>query len=607
MSFDPASSTPSPSLSLEQVALLQEATLAVSEARGINETLCRIAAAARALVSADAVVLFGVDPNSSEFPVLAADGLPERRPDAAHGMEPAVGRVLRERRIVGIEDLTALPADMRRAGGFAEQLGLHSVLAAPLAAHDTLQGALAVYARAHRAWTGTEARLLSLLAVPAAVALQNARLQDRVGRLSSDLQMLIELSHLLGSSNEREALLQAIVDRLVETMGAKYGVFMGVERGESGEAELKIQAHHGFSDAYVAQANAPGGISLDPRHPTGMGPASVAAREIRPVAIGDVFVDERFSPFRSRARAAGYLSVVSVPVAARGQVVGCLVLYFEKRRDFAQSEMNLLMAIADGLALAIERIDLSERFVQDAVAASRPSEAADRLQAEFVSTVSHELRTPLTIIKGYADLLASAQTGELNAAQQKFLGGIQKNTTRLADLVDDLLSVARLESGRAQMAKALLDLGQLVGEACAEYERVAAEKNVTIVFQRERGLPTARGDVGRIAQVVNNFLSNAVKFSPAGSQVDVSCAGGAGEILVSVRDRGPGIPQEAQSRLFQKFYRVETEALRQVGGTGLGLAIAKAIVEQHGGRIWVESEQGVGSTFGFALPAATAA
>jgi signal transduction histidine kinase len=596
---------------MEQLSSLQEASLAITASLQTPEALARIIRAVRAALTADAAVLFAAEPGRADLALAASDGLPPSaaRRDHVHAThaEAAVGKSVKERRVVGVEDRDAAPLDLRRSDSFAASEGFRAVLAAPLAAHDSLLGALALYSRAPRSWRNDEAVLLSVFASQAAVVLQNARLYERMSRRAGELRALSDLSHLLGSFVRREPLLSAVIRRLAGWMEAQFGAVLLVDRGEQGEAELKIRAHQGFSDAYVARVNAPGGISLDPRSPTGNGPASVAVREARPCAVGDVTVDAGFAPFRAYAASAGYLSLVAVPVASRGHVWGCIVLYFSRRRDFPQTALNLLTAAADGVALALERIDLSERLVHEA-AMNRSFEETDRLKAEFVSTVSHELRTPLAIIKGYTDLIVSGQAGPLEETQERFLLGVQRNTTRLTELVSDLLDMSRLESSAGKCRQDRVDLAQLVGDACAEYERAAAERNITLAFEPPADAPPdVCGDAERLRQVVNNLLSNAVKFSPPGERVLVGCAAdaGRGEVGVSVSDRGPGIPEEAQGRLFQKFYRVESPE-RRVGGTGLGLAIAKAIVEQHGGRIWVESAPGAGSRFAFALPVASA-
>jgi len=607
----PSASTPetSRSLGLDQVARLQEASLSIAASLDSGEVLRRVVAAARTLLAVDAAVLFQRESSRSDFPALASDGLGNEGTvllSPARPAEIAVGRAITQQQVVGVEDVaTARPsdADRRRADGFAERAGFCSVLAAPLTTANVRLGALALYARERRAWSHEDATLLSVFATHAAVALQNARLYERLHQRASDLQALFELSHLFNAFVEREPLLSAVIARLTDWMGAKYGAVMLVERGEEGEAELKIRAHANFNEAYVARANTPGGVSLDPRHPTGNGPASVAVRESRPCAVGDVFLDDRFAPFRLYAHQAGYHALVAVPLCGQGRVAGCIVLYFAQRRDFGQAELQRMGAVADGVALALDRIQLSERLVQEAV--ERHADAqTDRLKAEFVSTVSHELRTPLTIIKGYTDLVVSEQAGPLSETQRKFLVGVQRNTARLTDLVSDLLDISRLEAEGSVTGEEEVDVARIVADACGEYERVAGERNVGITCLACPGppMPTVRGDSARILQVVANLLSNAVKYSPGGETVTLDCVDRDGEIVVTVADQGPGIPPEAQGRLFQRFYRVDNSTTRQVGGTGLGLAIAKAIVEQHGGRIWVQSEPGQGSVFGFALP-----
>lgn len=593
--------TPTP----DQLAHLQEASLAIVSSLDSQEILRRVVAATRATLHSDAVVLFGLDHERAEFPLLASDGLAEDPTRLLHAdaAEVAVGKAIKEQRVVGTEDLTAAPADLRRHGGFAGREGFHSVLAAPLAAHNASLGALVLYTRDRHTWSHEEASLLAWFAAQVAIALQNAELFERLTRRASDLQALVELSHVLGSFVQRDPLMQAVIERLTGWMGCVYAAVMLIERGDDAAAELKIRAHHGLSAAYVERANAPGGIALDSREPTGNGPASVAVREKRPCAVGDVFVDERFTPFRNRAVDAGYLSLVAVPIVAHGQVWGVFVLYYSYTRDFPQAELNLLTVVAEGLALALERIDLAERLVRDAIV-DRSYQETDRLKTEFVSTVSHELRTPLTIIKGYTDLLMSGQAGQLDETQKRFLHGVSRNTTRLTELVNDLLDISRLESSQFELSVGLIDVGQVVMETCTEFERVAADKRVAIEFGRDKGLPPVLGDAARIAQVINNLLSNAVKFSPSGGRVAINCSKAEEGVIVSVRDEGPGIPQDAMTRLFQKFYRVDTPATRRVGGTGLGLAIAKAIVEQHGGQIRVDSKVGTGSTFAFTLPSA---
>jgi PAS domain S-box-containing protein len=222
----------------------------------------------------------------------------------------------------------------------------------------------------------------------------------------------------------------------------------------------------------------------------------------------------------------------------------------------------------------------------------------DRLKNELVSTVSHELRTPLGSMCGFAELLLAREHPP--ERQRKFLSIILEEGRRLGKLVDDFLDIQRIESGRQTYAFETADLSALVQEAVAAFGGVRGA-NVTVVLA-DPPLPPLRMDPARIRQVLANLISNAIKFSPNGGDVTVRTAHHPGWARVSVVDHGIGIPYDAQSRLFTRFFRVDNRDTRQIGGTGLGLALVKALVEAHGGQVGLESEPGVGSTFWFDLP-----
>lgn len=225
----------------------------------------------------------------------------------------------------------------------------------------------------------------------------------------------------------------------------------------------------------------------------------------------------------------------------------------------------------------------------------------DRLKAEFVATVSHELRTPLTSIRGSLGLLAAGVLGELTPQVRDLVRLAERNAVRLAALVNDILDFERLEGGQIQMRLADVDLQPLLDQSLESMRLMAAEQRIVLL-----GAPTAarvRADADRIVQVLMNLLSNAIKFSPADREVRVWAEEREGaRVRVFVRDQGPGISDGQRQRIFDRFVQVEVTDKRESGGTGLGLAICKAIVEHHGGRIGVDSEQGVGSTFWFELP-----
>jgi GAF domain-containing protein/anti-sigma regulatory factor (Ser/Thr protein kinase) len=222
----------------------------------------------------------------------------------------------------------------------------------------------------------------------------------------------------------------------------------------------------------------------------------------------------------------------------------------------------------------------------------------DQMKSDFVATVSHDLRSPLSNIAGYAIVLPEA--GELNETQQEFVEGIKLSAAKMTTLIDNLLDLGKIEA-RVGMEMKPCQLALVVNEAVESLREQAVVKEIALQLDLPE-LPLVQGNQVRLDQVVSNLVGNAIKFTPERGMVTVSAKEEEGEVVVEVKDTGMGIAPEDQIHLFEKFYRVSSKETRDIEGTGLGLAIVKSIVEGHGGRVWVESEPGQGSTFGFALP-----
>ncbi|TMB07035.1 MAG: GAF domain-containing protein [Deltaproteobacteria bacterium] len=226
----------------------------------------------------------------------------------------------------------------------------------------------------------------------------------------------------------------------------------------------------------------------------------------------------------------------------------------------------------------------------------------DRMKTEFISTVSHELRTPLTSIKASMALLLDGET-ELDGETAELVQVSKRNADRLVRLVNDILDVSKIEAGRLQLDLQEHEVARLCAEAVAGIDGFAKKVGVVVRTSLAPGLPRLRADWDRVVQVLTNLLSNALKFSPSGSEVDLVVSSRDAGVLFAVRDRGPGIPADFRDKLFTKFAQSD-RAKREQEGTGLGLAISRALVLAHGGEIWVESEPGHGASFFFTLPAA---
>ncbi len=229
----------------------------------------------------------------------------------------------------------------------------------------------------------------------------------------------------------------------------------------------------------------------------------------------------------------------------------------------------------------------------------------ERMKTDFVSIVSHELRTPLTSIRGSLQLvLGRPQQPALADRTRELLEISLKNSERLIRLINDILDISKIEQGSIQLRRVSLDPADLCRAAAQEVESIAASRGIGIVVLAPGDLPPVSTDRDRALQILTNLLSNAIKFSEPGQQVELSARKGSGAIYFAVRDHGRGIAPEDHVRIFEKFHQIDSSLTRNVGGTGLGLAICKALVEEHGGRIWLDSALGQGATFTFTLPLA---
>jgi signal transduction histidine kinase len=267
----------------------------------------------------------------------------------------------------------------------------------------------------------------------------------------------------------------------------------------------------------------------------------------------------------------------------------------------------LVLVRLTGLLKAVERARTDERLAREQAEEMQRRFAdqnerlveLDRLKDEFVSSVSHELRTPLTSICGYAELLLEDVKEEQTRGYVKI---VERNAGRLLELVNDLLFAASLQAGGLELRRGPIDLRALVEETVASAARQAESAEVELRVRAEDGLPAIDGDGARLSQVVTNFVSNAIKFTPAGGRVDIAVCRQNGHVLLEVSDTGIGIPEEELGHLFERFFRAQTALERHIPGTGLGLYISKAIVDAHGGRVAVRSVVGKGTTFALELP-----
>jgi signal transduction histidine kinase len=321
------------------------------------------------------------------------------------------------------------------------------------------------------------------------------------------------------------------------------------------------------------------------------------------VHFPDVLNDPEFT-FHDLAKSVGFRAAVGVPLISNGQIVGVMTLNRATPGAFSEKQLALLETFADQAVIAIENTRLFEEVqarTRELAKTVEDLEIASQHKSQFVANMSHELRTPLAAILGYAELMQEGFYEPLGAKSLDALTRIRSNGKHLLGLINTVLDIAKIESGQFTLNMGEYAIESVVETVRSATESLAQNKKLALTTEVAKSLPIGIGDEQRLTQVLLNLVGNAIKFTDTG-EVRVTAKAIDDQFNVSVADTGPGIPAEHQARIFEQFQQVDNSNTRAKGGTGLGLAIAKQIVEMHGGRIWVESTLGKGSTFQMELP-----
>jgi signal transduction histidine kinase len=410
-------------------------------------------------------------------------------------------------------------------------------------------------------------------------------LQEKVEILErriANLERILKINQILTSTLQLEPLLQTITQAATELTDTEASSIMLVDKNTG---ELRFEAVSGSRRDEVKRVTVPLDGSI----------AGWIVREGKPLLIPDVRQDPRFYAQVDETTDFETRSILGVPLQARGQVIGVLeALNKTGDKIFTQDDMHTLSTLAAHAAIAIE----NARLVTEIQRAYEELSELDRLKSDFVAVASHELQTPLAVILGYACFLKEDVTGA--ASEQADV--VLQSALRLRSLIDDMVNLRHIEAGEAELELEQLSLNELVTTITVEFASLAEARKQSVSIKLASQPPMIEADRQKLHLVLANLLSNAIKFTPEGGRIQVAVETKGNEAWVSVRDTGIGIPPRKKERIFSHFYQVEPSLTRRFEGMGLGLSIAKGMVELHGGRIWVESVEGMGSSFTFALP-----
>jgi signal transduction histidine kinase/regulator of replication initiation timing len=495
--------------------------------------------------------------------------------------------------------------------------GARTLLNVPIIKENKLIGIFSVFRQEVRPFTDKQVELVKNFAAQAVIAIENTRLLNELRQRTDDLTESLEqqtatadvLRVISSSPGDLKPVFEAILENAIRLCGAKFGnLYLCEGDGFRDAAAARFCAADKASvirekagvfypgEAYGYSAEFMDYLKDIPVKAERGSASGRALAEGRVVHIADVSADPEYTQVEAQ-RLGDYRTILCVPMLREGVPIGVLTLTRSEVRPFTDKQIELVATFADQAAIAIENVRLFEE-IQDK---SRQLEEASQHKSQFLANMSHELRTPLNAILGYTELMTDGAYGEPSEKMLGILKRLEANGKHLLGLINDVLDLSKIEAGQLVLELSDYCIQDIAQTVRSTLEPLAADKRLAFKLELAPELPPGHGDGRRLTQVLINLVGNAIKFTDVG-EVAIKAEAQNGSFNVSVRDTGPGISSADQVRLFQEFQQADNAITKKKGGTGLGLAISKRIIEMHGGKIWVESQPGHGSTFTFTLP-----
>jgi signal transduction histidine kinase len=505
--------------------------------------------------------------------------------------DQASGRAILSRAVAQVEDTLADPTYLAHFGNW------RSVVAVPMLRAGAPIGAIVITRKEPGPFAARHVELLKTFADQAVIAVENVRLfdeararTDELAKSVEELQALGEVSQAVNSTLDLQTVLDTIVAKAVQLSGTDAGTIYVFDEASG---EFQLRATYGMSQELIASFELHHvGLSEALAQATGQG-SPVQSADLR----NEPSLKQEAVPVRQLALEAGYRARMIVPLLGADRVVGALVVRRKAPGELSKRTVDLLQTFAAQSVLAIQ----NARLFNEIQIKGHQLEVASQHKSQFLANMSHELRTPLNAILGYTELILDSIYGDMPQEAHEVLERVQSNGKHLLGLINDVLDLSKIEAGQLTLSLDDYSIKDVVHNVFTVVEPLATEKNLALKVELPNDLPTAHGDERRLTQVLLNLVGNAVKFTDSG-EVAIKAAARNGAYTLSVRDTGPGIDLVDQTKIFDEFQQADNSSTKTKGGTGLGLSIARRIVAMHGGRIWVESEVGAGSTFFLEVP-----